>query len=291
MEKISIKPTPRDYGIRLDVYLAEYFLGKYSRTYLQKLIAEGNILINNKTSTPNHKIGKPDEIDISFPAIENFSMQSQDIPFEIIYEDNDLLVINKPAGLITHPGAGAKTGTLVNALLYHCKSLSAAGGEFRPGIVHRLDKDTSGIMLIAKNDYTHRELAKQFKRREVQRKYIALVKGVVEFDNDQIDLPIGKDIKNREKMAITFVDSKDAVTRYKVLKRFSDTTLLEIEPITGRTHQIRVHMKAIGHPIVGDAKYGIKTSEAPRQMLHAKWIRFFHPVLKKYMEFSSQEPF
>jgi len=291
MEEIRIKPVPRDYGIRLDIFLTEHFLGKYSRTYLQRLVSANNILINSKPCSSNHRITQGDEILISLPDPEDFHIKPQDMDFEIIYQDKDLLVVNKPVGMVTHPGAGRKENTLVNALLFRCKDLSGIGGKLRPGIVHRLDKDTSGIMLVAKNDLAHRELAKQFKRREIQRKYVALVEGRVEFDSDQIDLPMGRDLKNREKMAIKFADSKEAVTRYRVIERFPDTTLLEIEPITGRTHQIRVHMKAIGHPIVGDTKYGSGRTKADRQMLHAKWIRFFHPTLKKYMEFSSQAPF
>jgi 23S rRNA pseudouridine1911/1915/1917 synthase len=298
MESRTIKPTPKDIGKRIDVWLAEYFLGAYSRTYLQRLIVDAAVIVNNKPCRSNHKIASGDTIEIILPAAKPSGIPAEDIPLDIIYEDDDLLVINKPAGMVVHPGAGIKSGTLANALLHHCKTLSATGGASRPGIVHRLDKDTSGIMLVAKNDYVHRELAKQFKQRKVRRKYIALVKGVVNLDNDQISLPIGRHPKDRQKMAVEYADSKEAVTRYRVIKRFSDSTLLEVEPITGRTHQIRVHLKAIGHPIVGDTKYGdarfIPRSKAQTlnrscvggQMLHAEWIRFFHPRLKKYMEFS-----
>lgn len=291
MEKIRIKPGIRDYGLRLDVYLSEYFLGKYSRTFLQNIICGGNALINGKLTKANHKILQSDEIDITFPEAVEFKLKAENIPLDVIYEDKDILVINKPAGMVAHPGAGVKKSTLVNALLNHCKDLSGIGGVLRPGIVHRLDKDTSGIMIVAKNDLAHRGLSKQFKNRAVGRKYAALVEGIVEFDNDQINLPITKHPKDREKMSVEwFANAKEAITMYKVIKRFKDSTLLEITPVTGRTHQIRVHMKAIGHPIVGDKKYGAKTDPFGRQALHAKWIKFFHPVLKKDMEFSCPTP-
>lgn len=291
MEKNKIKPSPRDSGRRLDVYLTEYFRGGYSRTYLQKLINDGNVLINGRLKKPDCKIRQDDEIEITIPPRRVSGIQPEHIPLDVIYEDKDLLVVNKPAGMVTHPGAGVKSGTLVNALLYHCKGLSGAGGALRPGIVHRLDKDTSGIMLAAKNDFTHRQLAKQFKDRKIERRYAALVEGVMQFDSDEINLPIGRHIKDREKMAVKFAGAKEAITRYKVIKRFSDSTLLEITPITGRTHQIRVHMKAVGHPIVGDKKYGAKNASAARQMLHSQWVKFFHPILKRHMEFSCKPPF
>lgn len=291
MEKIHIKPDSRYYGLRLDVFLSEYFLGKYSRTFLQKVISEGNVLINGAPPKSNHRILKLDEIDITFPDIVEFKLKAQDIPLDVIYEDKDVLVVNKPAGMVTHPGAGVKKSTLINALLNHCKGLSGIGGVLRPGIVHRLDKDTSGIIIVAKSDLAHRALARQFKDRAVERKYAALVEGVVKFDNDQIILPISKHPRDREKMSVGYANAKEAITRYKVIKRFKDSTLLEITPITGRTHQIRVHMKAIGHPIAGDKKYGATTDPYGRQALHAKWIKFFHPVLKKYMEFSCDAPF
>jgi 23S rRNA pseudouridine1911/1915/1917 synthase len=286
MEKIEIKTSPKDAAKRIDLYLAEHFLGAYSRTYLQRLIRDAAVLINDKPCKTNYKIRQNDRITVVFPEAKPSTLEPQDIPLEIIYEDEHLLVVNKPCGMVTHPGAGVKSGTLVNALLYHSEKLSGIGGAARPGIVHRLDKDTSGIMVVAKNDWTHRSLAKQFKQRKVQRKYIAMVKGVVELDNDRINMPIGKHPKEREKMAVKFADAKEAITQYRVLKRFSDSTLVEITPVTGRTHQIRVHMKAIGHPIIGDTKYGDGKAGAPRQMLHAQWIMFFHPKLKKYMEFS-----
>jgi len=291
MEKIQIKTVVKDCGKRLDLYLAEFFLGKYSRTYLQKLISDGNVLINDKPCKSNYRIAPEDNIDVLIPEPKNLEAEAQDMPLDIVYEDKDMLVVNKPAGMVTHPGAGIKSSTLVNALLHHCKDLSGIGGVLRPGIVHRLDKDTSGLMLVAKNDFTHRALARQFKERKVERKYLALVEGVMEFDNDRINLPIGKDKRNREKMSVEYGGSRDAVSIYKVIKRFKDSTLVEIMPITGRTHQIRVHMKAIGHTIAGDVKYGAKTNPIGRQALHAKWIKFFHPGLKKNMEFSSEAPF
>jgi len=292
MEKIHIKPGIKDVGLRLDMFLNAYFKGLYSRTYMQKIISLGGVLVNSAAAKSNYKIREHDEIDVLPVPAQECASKPENIKLDILYEDKDLLVVNKPAGMVVHPGAGVKYGTLVNALLYYCKGLlSIAAGESRPGIVHRLDKDTSGIMLVAKNNYTHRRLAKQFKQREVQRRYVARVTGVVEFDGDQINLPLGRHVKNREKMMVRFSDAKEAITKYKVLKRFSDSTLLEIWPVTGRTHQIRVHMKAIGHPIIGDTKYGDSKSPAARQMLHADWIRFFHPGLKKYVEFSSPAPF
>lgn len=291
MEKIKITPTIKDGAKRLDLYLSEYFLGKYSRTFLQKLISSGMITINGKKTKPNQKISQAEAIDIVFSDPLESRLKAEAIPLNIIYEDKDLLVINKPAGMVVHPGAGVKSSTLANALAGHCKDLSGIGGVLRPGIVHRLDKDTSGIMIAAKNDFTHRQLSKQFKDRSIQRKYIALVEGVLEFDNDRINLPIARHPKDKEKMSVGFANAKEASTIYRVITRFKDSTLLEITPITGRTHQIRVHMKAIGHPIVGDKKYGARTDTLGRQALHAKWIKFFHPGLKKYMEFSCDAPF
>ncbi len=306
---VEFKTEGIDAGQRIDAYLCGYFKGKYSRTRLKDLIKEKSVFINGLPCKPNYRIKAQDRIQLQLPEMKASHIAGEDLPLKIIYEDQHLLVIDKPAGMVVHPGAGVKEGTLVNALLYHCKSLSGIGGVLRPGIVHRLDKDTSGVMLVAKSDIVHRGLAKQFKQRSIQRKYAALVSGVVELDNDVINLPIGRHPKQRERMAVVFAQSKEAVTRYRVIKRFSDSTLLEVSPLTGRTHQIRVHMKAIGHPIVGDTKYGIKCNPAARpvrpqdsakiankcpkerQMLHACWIKFFHPVFKKYMEFSSQAPF
>jgi 23S rRNA pseudouridine1911/1915/1917 synthase len=217
-------------------------------------------------------------------------MEPEDIPLEIAYEDDELLVVNKPAGMVVHPAPGNYTGTLVNALLYHCKNLSGIGGVSKPGIVHRIDKGTSGLLLVAKTDRAHKSLSKQFKDKTINRVYVSIVKGVIELDNGTVELPIGRSPKDRKKMTVKFEDSKDALTNYRVLERFADATLLELVLGTGRTHQIRVHMSHMGHPIIGDEKYGYKDEGIDRPALHAKTIGFAHPVTGEYMEFTSELP-
>ena len=207
----------------------------------------------------------------------------------VLYEDGDVVVINKPAGLVVHPAPGNYSGTLVNALLHHSKDLASSGGDMRPGIVHRLDKGTSGLLVVAKNAAAHRELSEQFKARSVTRKYVALVKGALQLDNGIIELPIGRSKRDRKKMGVVFTDSRTAVTRYRVLERFGGFTLVELKLGTGRTHQIRVHMAYMGHPIVGDDKYGAKDTIG-RPALHAKTLGFIHPRTRKYMEFDSRVP-
>ncbi len=288
-ERLSFKITDGDAGKRLDKYLVERLPKEFSRAHIQKLVLEGHIILDGAIGRNSHKLCIGETVDVTIPAPIASFMEPEDIPLKIVYEDKELLVVDKPAGMVVHPAPGNYSGTLVNALLYHCKDLSGIGGVAKPGVVHRIDKDTSGLLLVAKTDKAHIALAKQFKDKTIRRVYIAIVKGRVELDNGSVDLPIGRNPKDRFKMAVKFEDSKDAVTTYKVLERFKGATMLRLVLGTGRTHQIRVHMLHIGHPIVGDEKYGYKDSIG-RQALHAKTIGFIHPKTGKYMEFSSELP-
>lgn len=289
-ERYSFKITAGDVGKRLDKYLVERLPKEFSRAHIQKLVSEGHVILNGSVGRNSHKLDVGETIDVTIPApVESF-MEPQDIPLDIAYEDDELLVVDKPADMVVHPAPGNYNGTLVNALLYHCKDLSGIGGVSKPGIVHRIDKGTSGLLLVAKTDGAHKALAKQFKDHTIRRVYIALVNGKVELDNGIVELPIGRSLKDRKKMIVKFEDSKDALTSYAVLERFADdTTMIELVLGTGRTHQIRVHMAHIGHPLVGDEKYGHKDSIG-RPALHAKVIGFIHPRTGKYMEFSSELP-
>lgn len=289
MEEEKFKIESKDNNRRLDQYLVEMLDKKYSRSSIQKLIAKGAALIDKKQVKSHHKLKEGEEITISLPEIKDATLEPQNIDLDVLYEDDFLLVINKASGMIVHPTSSSAKGTLVNALIYHEKNLSILAGELKPGIVHRLDKDTSGLIVVAKNDKVHEELARQFKERAVRRNYIILVHGVMHLDAGVIDAPIGRSSKSREKMAVDYLSEKDAITFYKVLKRFKNETLLDLEIKTGRTHQIRVHFKHIGYPIIGDVKYGVK-KDAPRQMLHAKILGFIHPDSREYMEFISQIP-
>lgn len=289
MKKYDIIVDKKSDGKRLDIFLADRFKKKHSRSFIKKLIDENKILVNNKKVKAHHPVNGMDNISIEIPEAQPITVKPEKIDLDIVYEDGDLVVVNKPAGLVVHPAPGNYSGTLVNALLYHCKDLSGIGGSLRPGIVHRLDKDTSGLIVVAKSDLAHRSLSKQFKTRRIKRIYIALVKGIVQLDNGIIELPIGRHALDRKKMDVKFTDSREAVTQYKVLKRFKDFTMLELKLRTGRTHQIRVHMAHIGHPLAGDTAYGSAKGLA-RQALHAKTLGFTHPRTKEVMEFDSNIP-
>lgn len=276
---------------RLDVYLVQN-LNNLSRSYIQKLINEGYIKVNNRTEKPNYKLKLGDKIKIEFPQPKELSVKPENIKLDVLYEDDEVIVINKPKGMVVHPAPGNYTSTMVNALLAHCENLSGINGMIRPGIVHRLDKDTSGVIMAAKTDKAHKDLARQIKERTVKRRYVALVHGIIKEDKGCIDAPIGRHPVNRKKMAVTHKNSKRAVTHFKVVERFDDYTLIEASLETGRTHQIRVHMAYIGHPLVGDTVYGLKRNNLgfKGQALHAKSLGFKHPKTGQYLEFTAPIP-
>lgn len=275
--------------IRLDKYLSNIFEDK-SRSYLQKLIENGNITINGKMKKSNYKLKANDKVLIVIPELEKLIVEPEDIKLNIVYEDRDVIVVNKPQGMVVHPAPGNYSKTLVNALLYHCKDLSGINGVIRPGIVHRIDKDTSGILVVAKNDNAHMSLAHQLKEHSMKREYIALVEGRIK-EEGTVDKPIGRHPKERIKMAVVS-GGRRAVTHYKVIENFEKHTLVKCILETGRTHQIRVHMSYIGHPLVGDLVYGYKKQKfnLKGQMLHAKVLGFVHPATGKYVEFNSSLP-
>ena len=277
--------------VRLDVYIADKYKD-LSRTMVQKLIEEGSIKVNGNIKKLSYKVQLNDEISICIPKAKETDLKPQEIPIEVVYEDDDIIVVNKPKGLVVHPANGNPDGTLVNAIMAMCKErLSGIGGELRPGIVHRLDKDTSGLLIVAKNDKAHINMSEQIKNRQVTKKYIALVRGVIQEDDATIDMPIGRSTKDRKKMAVT-KNGKQAVTHFKVLKRYPKYTLLEVKIDTGRTHQIRVHMAEIGHPVVGDMVYsnGKNDFGIQGQMLHAKSLDFKHPITGKQMHLEAELP-
>ena len=274
---------------RIDSYLSNNEDLDLTRAKIQNLIKTGNILVNGEKIKNSYKVNIGDEIDISYVE-EEISVEGEDIPLDIVYEDEDILVINKPSGMVVHPSIGNTSGTLVNALVNYSK-LSKVNGEFRPGIVHRIDKDTSGLLVVAKNDKAHLFLSEELKEHKIKRKYIALVHGQIKFDNGTVDAPIGRDKNDRKKMSVTANNSKEAVTHFRVLDRYKNTTLIECELETGRTHQIRVHMKYINHTIVNDPLYSKdKNIDGFGQMLHAKEITFIHPTTKKEMTFTCDVP-
>ena len=273
---------------RLDSYLASRI--DVSRSKITKMIKNGNILLNDFKCKASDSINVGDRI--SYEIIdEECLVEPENIPLDIVYEDDDVIVVNKPNGMVVHPAVGNKSGTLVNALMYHSKNLSGINGEFRPGIVHRIDAYTTGLLMVAKNDYAHEFLQKQLQDKTTTRKYVALVWGVIPNDTGVIDAPIMRDKSDRKKMAVGSTNSKDAITHFKVLERFKDATLIELKLETGRTHQIRVHLSYIGHPVVNDPVYGRrKLINDTGQCLHAKTLGFIHPTTKKYMEFDSELP-
>ena len=278
--------------IRIDLYLTQQEIYP-SRSQIRNLISQGKIRVNNRPVKPSYILKNGDVIDLALPEQKELEIKAEAIPLDIIYEDDYLVVVNKPADMIVHPAGKICFGTLVNALLYHCRdSLSGIGGVIRPGIVHRLDKDTSGLIVSAKNDFAHLDLSRQIKDRQVTKKYLALVHGNMKDDSGIIDAPIGRSLKNRKKMAVTEGKSREAITQFQVLKRFSSYTLVEATLLTGRTHQLRVHLAFIGYPIVGDQLYGQRKQglNISRQALHSHILGFVHPLSKKYMEFSAPLP-
>jgi len=277
-------------GIRLDVGVTDV-LGK-SRAFVQGLIAQDCIKVNGSPKKANYKVRQGDQIEVDFPILRESTAEPENIPLDILYEDEDVLVVNKRQGMVVHPAPGAWTGTMVNALLFHCHNLSGINGVLRPGIVHRIDKDTSGILVVAKNDIAHQGLAAQLKEHTMDRKYLALVHGAVLEPSGTVDAPIGRDPSDRKRMAVVFNHSKPAVTHYTVLERFSETTYLEVRLETGRTHQIRVHMVYVKHPVLGDPVYGTRKNKfgLNGQMLHAAHLGFEHPRSGKWMEFDAPVP-
>ena len=275
---------------RIDSYLSKIKELDLSRSKIQKLIETNNILVNGKVIKNNYKVNKNDKININIVKEEN-DLKAEKMDLNIVYEDDDVMVVDKPSGIVVHPGNGNTSKTLVNGLMYYSESLSKLNGDFRPGIVHRIDKDTSGLLLIAKTDKAHISLSNQLKNKTINRIYIALVKGVINHDTGEIDAPIGRDKNDRKKMCVTSTNSKKAVTHFKVLERYKNASLIECKLDTGRTHQIRVHMKYINHPVVNDPIYNnSKNLYNFGQMLHAKTIGFIHPTTNKYMEFTSNPP-
>jgi len=303
--KISI---PQDaHGKRIDFVLSQMDIG-LSRSFIHKLILDKHVLVDNKLVKPSHKLKGGEQIQIEVPPLEKPSLAPENIPLDIVYEDSDLLVVNKKAGMVVHPAVGNYSHTLVNALLFHCKDLSGINGVLRPGIVHRLDKDTSGLLVVAKNDFAHLGLAEQIKNRTLLREYNAIIWGHMPVNEGTIKAPIGRALKDRKKMAVTRVKGRKSLTHYLVLERFGICDLLSIRLKTGRTHQIRVHLSYLNHPVLGDPEYGgrqkwlkgIYDQERPlaqkllslieRQALHAKKLGFIHPRIKEYKEFDSALP-
>ena len=288
-EKIRIEVENLEKNERIDKYLSSKLDDNFSRAKIQKLIDEELILVNDKVIKSSYKVSNGDVILITDKE-EDMSVKPEKMDIDIVYEDNDVMVINKKSGVVVHPAPGNYSGTLVNGLMYLSKDLSHVNGEFRPGIVHRIDKDTSGLLIVAKNDKAHRILAEELKEKKIKRKYIALVSGVINHDVGEIDAPIGRDPSDRKKMCVTSTNSKDAITHFRVLERYKNASLIECELETGRTHQIREHMKYIDHPVINDPVYGKSNHGEFGQLLHAKEITFTHPTTKEIMTFSCEVP-
>ncbi|MEK4850652.1 RluA family pseudouridine synthase [Paenibacillus sp. FSL H7-0756] len=276
---------------RIDKYVTEAMEDEISRSQVQLWISSGHVVVNGAPVKANYKLNEGDKVTVTVPEPEVTDLIAQDIPIEVAYEDSDVIVVNKVRGMVVHPAVGHPSGTLVNALMYHCKDLSGINGEIRPGIVHRIDKDTSGLIMAAKNDASHASLSAQLKEHSVTRRYIAVVHGNLSHDKGTVDAPIGRDPHDRKLYTVTEKNSKRSVTHFTVLERFGDCTLLELQLETGRTHQIRVHMKFIGHPLVGDPIYGrSKGTTMNGQALHAAVLGFVHPSTGEYKEFSAPIP-
>ena len=290
-----IKALKEDEGMRLDVFLSEKT--ELTRSAIQKLCEDGQILLNGKTASKKDKIKFSDEVRVIMPEPRIINAEPQNIPIDFVYEDKDIIVVNKPQGMVVHPAAGNFDGTLVNALMYHTGgNLSAINGVIRPGIVHRIDKDTSGILVVAKNNDAHLSLAEQIKEHSVTREYVCLIHGGVNWDELTVDKPIGRDPRDRKKMLAGAKDGRNAITHFYVEKRYSGYTLLKCVLETGRTHQIRAHLKSIGKAIVGDPVYGLKDDKLAKkngvtgQLLHARKLGFIHPSLGEYVEYNTEIP-
>ncbi len=296
----------RDYKRRIDKYLAARF-SSYSRSAIQKWIKEGAVKVFDLPTKSSYEIQMNDIITLEIPIIKTVPIEPENIPLDIIYEDDYLIVISKPPDMVVHPAGGHLSGTLVHALAFHCQSLSQINGPVRPGVVHRLDRDTSGVMMSIKSNLVHSNIARQFQDRKIEKEYIAVVEGEIELDSDVIKRPIGRHVKDWKLMAIRHDNGKSATTVYEVMERFRGYTLVKLMPETGRTHQIRVHLRSIGHPIIADIAYGRKDAcyeselcgkgleegEKPiieRQALHAYRLKFFHPIFNKMMEFQAELP-
>ena len=292
MDYFTFAAEKEDVGTRIDVFLAEN-MEDLSRSGVQKPIDEGMITLNGGKTKANYKLREKDIIDVTVPEVKEVEILPEDIPLDILYEDADVIVVNKPQGMVVHPAPGHTSGTLVNALMFHCgDDLSGINGEKRPGIVHRIDKDTSGVLMVAKNDMAHQSLAAQLAEHSITRKYNAVVYNGFNEDEGTVNKPIGRNPQDRKKMAVTEKHSRHAVTHYRVIERMEKFTLIEAQLETGRTHQIRVHMTYIGHPLLGDPVYGPKKQPVSLegQALHARVLGFIHPRTGEYMEFEAPLP-
>ncbi len=290
MNNITIIADQDDFGVRIDIIVSSH-ISEISRSYCKKLILDGKILVNGRKIKPSYSVEEKDEISIEIDEPAEAVIIAQDIPLDIVYEDDDIIVVNKKRGMVVHPSAGHDDGTLVNALLFHCDKMPVIGGQTRPGIVHRIDKDTTGLLVIAKNDTAHINLSEQIKEKSAARKYKALVEGVIRDDSGEVDAPIARHRTDRKKMEVV-MGGRSAKTLYKVEKRYGSYTLLDIELTTGRTHQIRVHMAHIKHPVVGDKVYGYKKQKfkLEGQLLHAYELSLDHPRTKIRMTFNAPLP-
>ncbi|KAB3537027.1 RluA family pseudouridine synthase [Bacillus safensis] len=290
MNQVNIAVSEEQTSERLDKFLSTTE-PEWSRTQVQQWVKDGLIEVNGKQVKANYKVQAGDQIKVEIPDPEALDVEAEPMDLDIYYEDADVLVVNKPRGMVVHPAPGHVSGTLVNGLMAHCKDLSGINGVMRPGIVHRIDKDTSGLLMVAKNDMAHESLVNQLVAKTVTRKYTAVVHGIIQHDTGTIDAPIGRDKKDRQSMTVTKENAKQAVTHFDVIERFKDFTVVECRLETGRTHQIRVHMKYIGYPLAGDPKYGPrKTVDFNGQLLHAGVLGFDHPKTGEYIEFTAPIP-